>query len=104
MAKHYRVVIPVTAKESLRVIIEYIRRDSPTAAIKVRKKLIDSAKSLKVMPERFSKEPFLAERTGNYRSVTHWHFKIVYKVLQDEVVILGFMHTSRNPESIQKLG
>jgi plasmid stabilization system protein ParE len=103
MKKHYRVVIPPSAKESLRGIIEYIKKDSPTAAAKVRKKLIDTAKSLKELPERFSREEYLSGKPGNYRSVTLWHYKIVYKVLDDEVVLLQFIHTSRDPELIKKI-
>ena len=43
------------------------------------------------------------DKTGNYRSVTQWHCRIVYKVLNDEVLILRFMHTSRDPGVIKKL-
>ena len=103
MKKYYRVVIPPTAKDSLRNIIEYIKKDSPTAAVKVCKKLIESAKSLRELPERFSREEYLSDKPGNYRSVTQWHYKIVYKVLSDEVVILQFIHTSRDPELIRKI-
>src|SRR5258708_11794257 len=102
MKKYYRVVIPPTAKASLRDIIEYIKKDSPAAAIKVSKKLIAIAKSLKERPERFSKEEYLTDKEGNYHSVTQWHYKIVYKVLSDEVVVLRFIHTSRDPELIKK--
>ena len=103
MKRHYRVIIPPTAKESLHDIIEYIKKDSPAAAEKVRKKLIETAKSLKELPERFSREEYLLDKPGNYRSVTQWHYKIVYKVLNDEVLILRFMHTSRDPEAIKKV-
>lgn len=103
MNKIYRVVIPPIAKESLHDIIIHIKKDSPKAAIKVRKKLIELAKNLREMPERFSKEELLSDRPGNYRSVTQWHYKIVYKVLTDEVVILRFIHTSRNPDLIRKI-
>ena len=103
MKKHYRVIIPPAAKESLRDIIDYIKKDSPSAAIKVRKKLIAKAKSLGELPERFSSEPFLINKPGNYRSVTQWHYKIIYKVLDDEVLILRFMHTSRDPDIIRKI-
>ncbi len=103
MKKHYRVIIPPTAKESLRDIIEYIKKDSPSAAVKVGKKLIEIAKSLKELPERFSREEYLLDKAGDYRSVTQWHYKIVYKVLNDEVLILRFMHTSRDSEAIKKI-
>lgn len=103
MKKYYRVIIPPTAKESLRDIIEYIKRDSPSAAIKVRKKLIETVKSLKELPKRYSSEVYLKDKPGNYRSVTQWHYKIIYKVLDDEVLILRFMHTSRDPEILKKM-
>ena len=101
--KKYRVVIPLTAKDSLREILEFIKKDSPSAAEKVRKKLLDTAKGLSVSPERFSLEEHLLFKEGNYRSVVLWHFKIVYKVSESEVLILKFIHTSRNPELIKKL-
>ncbi|HLZ16963.1 MAG TPA: type II toxin-antitoxin system RelE/ParE family toxin [Cyclobacteriaceae bacterium] len=75
--KHYRVVVPPTAKESLRDIIEYIKKDSPAAAVKVRRKLIAIAKSLNELPERFSKEEYLSDKSGPavprlfYNSVFH---------------------------------
>ena len=103
MRKHYRVIIPETAKESLREIVEYIKKDSPSAALKVRKKLIDTAKSLKELPERFSSEVYLMDKPGNYRSVAQWHYKIIYKILDDEVLVLRFMHTSRDPGTIKKI-
>lgn len=103
MKKYYRVVIPPTAKESLQEIVKHIKQDSPTAAIKVRKTLLEKAKSLKELPERFSREPFLIDKPGNYRSVTVWHYKIVYKILDDEIVILKFFHTSQDPEVLRKI-
>ena len=103
MKKYYRVIIPPIAKESLREIFEYIKTDSPSAAIKVQKKLIEVAKSLKNLPERFSKENFLSEKQGNYRSVVQWHYKIIYKVSENEVTIIRFMHTSKDPKGIEKI-
>ncbi len=60
----YSEVIPPIAKESLHDIINYIKKDSPAAAIKVSKKLIQLAQSLKEMPERFSKEEYLMHLPG----------------------------------------
>lgn len=103
MNKHYRVIIPPAAKESLRDIIDYIKKDSPSAAIKVRKKTHRKSQKFRRIAERFSSEPFLINKPGNYRSVAQWHYKIIYKVLDDEVLILGFMHTSRDPDIIGKI-
>lgn len=73
MKNRYRLVMPREAKDSLREIIEYIK--SPTAAVKVRKKLLEGAKSLAVFPERFSKEVYSYNNTGNYRSVSQGTIK-----------------------------
>jgi plasmid stabilization system protein ParE len=104
MKKLYQVVIPQTAKESLRSIVNHIKKDSPIAAHKVRRELLQLARSLSELPERFSKEEYLLEKSGNYRSITRWHYKIVYKIEEDEVVILRFIHTKQNPDLINKLG
>jgi plasmid stabilization system protein ParE len=61
------------------------------------------ARSLKELPERFSSEENLGGKPGNYRSVTQWHYKIVYKVLENEVLILRFLHTARHTKAIRKL-
>lgn len=63
MKKRYRVVIPPTAKESLRMIIAFIKKDSPTAATKVRKKLIDAARSLNVRAGDFPQPPLFLGST-----------------------------------------
>ena len=103
MKNRYRVIMPSDAKASLRDIIEYIKKRSPLAAEKVRKGLLKKVKGLADFPERFSKEEYLSGKDGNYRSVSVWHYKIIYKIEVDRVVILRFMHTSRSPEEIKKL-
>lgn len=103
MRKQYRVIIPKSAKESLRNIVEYVKQDSPSAAKKIRKRLIEIVKSLDTLPERFKREEYLSEKTGNYRSVTQWHYKIVYKITDDDVIVLQFFHTSKDPKELKKL-
>ena len=103
MGKQYRVIMPPAAKQSLREIVEYIKKDSPSAASKVRKRLFEVVGSLNKLPERFSKEILLDQKNGNYRSVTIWHFKIVYQILENEVLILKFIHTSINPSKLKQL-
>lgn len=103
MGKQYRVIMPPVAKQSLREIVEYIKKDSPSAASKVRKRLFELARSLDKLPERFSKEVYLDQRKGNFRSVTIWHFKIIYQVLENEVLVLKFIHTSVSPNKLKQL-
>jgi plasmid stabilization system protein ParE len=103
MSNFYKVIWDHEAKYSLKEIIEYVRKFSPKSADKVKLALIELVGSLKEFPEKYSKETFLNSKTGNYRSVTKWHFKIVYRVGENEVRILKITHTSRDPKVIEDL-
>ena len=91
----YRVVVSETAEKSLHEIVLFIK----SAAARVRKELLKLIKSLDAFPERFSRESFLFGKGDNYRSVTKWHYKIVYKILDKDVLILDIIHTSQHPDS-----
>lgn len=101
--KKYEVIWDTEAKASLKSIVEYIREDSPSAAQKIKGTLLRIAASLKDKPNRFSKEPFLEDREGNYRSVSKWYYKIIYKVTESEVHILDVFHTRKHPSEIEEL-
>ena len=53
------------------------------------------------MPERFSVEPYLAHKGNEFRSVTKWSYKIVYRIKEHEVRILEIIHTGRNTSAIE---
>lgn len=102
--KQYRVIWDTRAKESLKAITLYIKEESPTAAVKVRTELLKLTASLKKMPERFSSEPYLEQKGNEYRSVTKWSYKIIYRIAESEVRILEIVHTSRNTTVIEDVG
>jgi len=56
------------------------------------------------MPERFSSESYLAHKGNEYRSVTKWSYKIIYRIREKEVRILEIIHTSRNTTAIEDIG
>ncbi len=99
----YKVIWDSVAKESIKSIIEYIRDSSPKAAQLVKSELLKIAGSLNDKPNRFSEEVYLKSKVGNYRSVSKWSYKIIYKVIKDKVLILDVYHTKKNPEDIEKL-
>lgn len=103
MKQSYSVIWDNEAKASLQTIIAYIRQDSPAAAQKVKRALLQLAASLQQMPDRFSAEPYLAGKSGNYRSVSKWHYKIIYRITEEEVHILDTFHTSKNPIEIEEI-
>jgi plasmid stabilization system protein ParE len=101
--RKYKVIWDTYAKESLKSIVEYIKEDSPSAAQKVKNEFLRIARSLNDKPNRFSQEPYLEEREGNYRSVSKWYYKIIYKVTESEVHILDVFHTRKDPSEIEEL-
>lgn len=103
MKPSYRVLWDNEAKAALKSIIAYIKQDSPAAAQKVKQALLQLAASLEQMPDRFSAEPYLAGKLGNYRSVSKWHYKIIYRVTEQEVLILDIFHTGKNPIEIEDI-
>ncbi len=100
--KHYPVIVAPLAKKSLKEITTYIKKDSPSAARHVRRTIIALMETLGTHPEKFSKEVLLEGKKKNYRSVTQWHYKIVYLFTGKEVHVLDIIHTSMNPEEVKK--
>jgi plasmid stabilization system protein ParE len=101
--KSYRVVWDDDAKKSLREISDFIKKNSPTAARHVRKTLLKLGNGLQRMPERFSSEQYLSRPGIEYRSVSKWSYKIIYRILGDQVKILRVVHTSRDTTVIQEI-
>ncbi|MFZ9847269.1 MAG: type II toxin-antitoxin system RelE/ParE family toxin [Flavobacteriales bacterium] len=101
--KSYKVIVSKQAQGALKDIVEYIALDSVSASRHVKRTLISLIKSLQNNPEKFSKEELLSGKKKNYRSVSKWHYKVVYVVAKQEVIVLDIIHTSRNPNTVKKI-
>ncbi len=57
------------------------------------------------MPYRFSAEVYLEQKGKEYRSVTQWSYKIIYRINEPakEVRIVEIIHTGRDTTAIGKL-
>lgn len=101
--KKRRVIISFKARSSLREYYEYLKKEvSIEIAEYVKNGILQSCSQLKDF-SGYSKEFFLDELPGDYRSVTKWKYKIIFKVTEDEVHILNIIHTSRHPDSFKNL-
>jgi len=90
------------AKNRLDNIYDYISQDSKTQAAKVVSKIINSTKNLIVFPEGFPKEPLL-ENLGNYRFYPVYRYKIIYRIVENQITITDIFHTSQNPEKLPEI-
>ena len=101
--KKYKVRWHENARISLHTICDYIKNESAAAADKIKTAIVKETRSLKMLPERNSRELFMDASLGNFRFSVLWSYKIIYEVSDNEVVILDVFHTSRNPEEIKNI-
>jgi plasmid stabilization system protein ParE len=92
--KRRRVVWTEKATRSLDFFCDYIRNNSPSAAKRVKREIVLTAKELAVYPERYQLDEILSDPTHNIRRFFRWSYRVVYQVHEKEVVILDVFHTS----------
>jgi len=88
------------AKQSLDLIIEYIKLDSHENAKMVKKTLILLAGTLNEFPEKFPKNSYMPKSKGIFRFVSKWNYKIVYEITKEEIIIIDIFHTAQNPDKL----
>lgn len=90
------------ARNSLKDIVNYIGKDYPLIAAKVRLRIIHTAESILPNPEKFAIEEVLRE-DGNIRFKSVWSYKVVYLVMKNQVVILDVFDSRQDPEKMRGL-
>lgn len=86
----------------MRGIVNYIKKDSPVAAERVRQKVFDTIDSIQPFPEKFSAEERLAWQ-GNIRYSVIWSYKIIYLIENNEITILDVFDTRQDPEKMDDI-
>ena len=89
------------ARHRLSSIYDYIAEDSVGAARYVKKSLIQLGGSLGHFPEKYPREELLSEEPNNYRSVSKWHYKIIYEITDEYVIIINVFNTNQHPDKIK---
>jgi toxin ParE1/3/4 len=96
----YKILISPRAREDLRVIVRFIARDNPTAAIRLGQLLIEKALSLENLPFRGRVVPELNEPA--IRELVFKSYRIIYQISEDNrsVAILRYWHAARGTPEI----
>jgi len=81
-----------TARADRREVFEYIRADSPRAAIKM--DLIFSEKA--AILTRFPEMGRLGRVPGTRELLAHRHYFLIYRIRANTIQILRVLHTSRH--------
>lgn len=98
--KIYKVYWTEPASVDLIDIIEYISRDSQSAAESIYKKIKSQCTQLKTHPERYRVVPELLDiDIKDYREVIHPPFRIIYKLTESRVYIIAVVDSRRDFES-----
>lgn len=83
-----------SAQIDLREIFEYISESAPINAYRLSEKIRTAAETLETMPERGRVIPEFEERS--LREIFVSKYRIMYKVLEKEIIIAAVVHMSRD--------
>ena len=101
MNKKYEVIWADIAEDDLFSIIEYIANTSPSSAIKILKQIKERASSLNHSPKRGRITPELREHgILQYREIVISHWRIIYRISDRYVYVLGILDSRQNIEDI----
>ena len=106
MSKTYVVKWTSNAKEDLLNIVDYIKKDSLSAARKVYEQIKEKAQSSNFFPLRGRVVPeLLKEGITIYRELIEQPWRIMYKIENDTVYIMAIFDSRQNVEELllQKL-
>lgn len=92
-----KVVWSKLARIQLEKAYRDISEDSPQAAQKVKKDILEKASGILNAPERYSLDKYRKNNDGSIRAFEKHHYRIAYQIKNDEIRILRLRHTSRLP-------
>ena len=82
---------------SFQSAIKYIKSDSPHNAEKIRKAILISTKELADYPHKHPSDRYKLNNDGSYRAYELYKYRIAYVVLEKEIKVILFRHTSQEP-------
>jgi toxin ParE1/3/4 len=101
MKKSYEVRWSVTSENDLISIVQYIADDNPHQAYGIFKIIKEQASTLRVFPDRGRIVPELLEQgVTQYRELIIPPWRIMYRVLKNEVYVLSVLDSRQNVEDI----
>ncbi|RYG68464.1 type II toxin-antitoxin system RelE/ParE family toxin [bacterium] len=95
----FQIRVAQRASQDVREALAYIRRGSALAANNWFRELVQLQKSLEELPERYACIPETKQLSHEYRSVTHYSHRIIYRVDPENqiVYIVRVYHAARRP-------
>ncbi len=88
------------ANQSLEKIYQDLKKESPSAAKRVKSEIFKSTKSLAFHPEKYQLDEYYPDNPGTIRRFFRWSYRIVYEICDESIDILIVIHTSRGNDKI----
>ena len=86
-----------TALKQFEKAIDFIEKESPLYAEKVKLKILLKIDSLPEHPEKYYPDKYKLENDGTYRAFEIYHYRISYRIKNNEIRILRIRHTRQSP-------
>lgn len=75
----------------------YIKKESPQTAKKVREDIFDKVENLKYNPKIYPLDKYRKNNDGTIRAFEVYSYRIAYQITKYEIRILRVRHTKREP-------
>lgn len=101
MSKKFEVVWASVAEKDLADIVKYVANDNPKDALKLLKKIKNSAGNLYRLPERGRIVPELKKQgIFHYRELIVSPWRLLYRIERSKVYVLAVLDSRRNIEDV----
>jgi toxin ParE1/3/4 len=101
MTHKYKVIVPPSVKKDLRDIVEYYFEVNQSYSKKIFSKLISRISELEEFPEKGRVVPELRDHNiETYKELIEEPYRIIYRILKDEVLLVSVIDGRRNVEEI----
>jgi len=96
MSGEIKIVWLPAARDKLKKIISYIKKDSFQNSQKVKREILQKITALSENPERYPPDKFKLLNTGNYYRAFELHrIRISYFINTDQVMIIRIRHVKQ---------
>src|SRR5258708_3698287 len=94
-----KIIIDNEAKQSIRILYNYIKKDSLQNAEKIRSKILVSISQLKKNPEKYPPDKYRFDNDTSYRAYEIYRYRITYHISLslEEIRIIRIRHSKMNP-------
>src|SRR5438132_1025195 len=91
------VIWPARAQTQLQEVYEYLLKSSYQNAEKIKEGILASTRELATRPEIHPPDKYRRENDGSFRAYELHRYRIAYRVMEKQIIIVRVRHTSMEP-------